>query len=231
MEQGADMQQRAIIFDMDGTIVDTNALWDTATAQLMVNRGVRLSAEEQAILSERIHGLATHEACRIIKEMGNLQVPLEELIREKRSIAHSLYGAGNIPLTFIPGFPEFHAQVAAQLIKTGVATNADEDILQKTNLHMGLSKFFGEHLYSMARVNNRCKPHPDIYLHVADKLETDPQYCIAVEDSAHGVAAAKAAGMFCIGIMTSTDRSQVKKADLIVESYQEIKLDELWSPR
>ena len=79
----------------------------------------------------------------------------------------------------------------------------------------------------MDHVNRAYKPKPDVYLHAAKMLETDPCDCIAIEDSPSGIKAAKAAGMFCIGINTGKNRDNLKEADLIVECYSEIDIENL----
>lgn len=217
----------AIIFDMDGTIVQTENLWREASALLLSKSTLEITPEMRQELYDRSHGLAMRETCMLIKEYGQLSESIEELIVEKKRIANSLYAQG---ITFVPGFPEFHKQVSQANLKSGVATNADEHTLHTTNHVMNLSQFFGEHLYSIASVNNRCKPHPDIYLYAADKLQVDPRQCMAVEDSAHGITAAKAAGMWCIGINTSGDLNQLKDADIIISSYNAIDLAALRKP-
>ena len=93
--------------------------------------------------------------------------------------------------------------------------------------HVPLAHFFSEHIYSIDQVEKVAKPHPAIYLHAATKLETDPAHCIAIEDSAHGIAAAKAAGMFCIGINTGRDRHAIAQADLIIECYSDLDIKTL----
>jgi HAD superfamily hydrolase (TIGR01509 family) len=217
------MKPKAIIFDMDGTIVDTEKIWQSATNRLLANNGIILSPEAHAELEHQFHGLAIHETCQLIKKVGNLDVSVELLILEKRTIVEQLYRAGE-GICLIPGFAEFHASAKQYNLKTGVATNADETTLKTTNELVDLSQFFGEHLYSIACVNNRHKPHPDIYLHAAEKLGVQPHECIAIEDSAHGICAAQAAGMMCIGINTHRNHRQVKDADIIVDTYDAIPL-------
>ena len=214
----------AIIFDMDGTIVQTENIWREASERLLSKSTLEIAPEKRQELYDRSHGLAMKETCLLIKEYGQLHESIDELIIEKKRIAQELYDRG---ISFIPGFPEFHQHISAANLKSGVATNADEHTLNTTNRVMNLSQFFGEHLYSIASVNNRCKPHPDIYLYVADKLQVNPRDCMAVEDSAHGIAAAKAAGMWCIGINTSNDLNQLREADVIISSYHGINLNTL----
>lgn len=214
----------AVIFDMDGTIVQTETIWRSASLALLSKSATPLSPENLQEFCDRSHGLAMRETCTLIKEYGKLQESIEELMVEKKATARALYAQG---ISFIDGFPEFHKKISALNIKSGVATNADQYTLNTTNTTMNLAQFFGEHLYSIAAVDNRCKPHPDIYLYVADKLNTKPEYCIAIEDSAHGVTSAKAAGMFCIGINTNGDLNQLRNADIIVNNYESIDLSAL----
>ncbi len=209
---------------MDGTIVDTEKIWAEANRVLIESKDVKYTPEIKKELSSRIHGLALRQSCQIIKDLLNLKQPLEELIKEKSHIAHELYKKG---VVFIDGFVEFHGQVVKHQLKSGIATNADEQTLQYTAQALNLHNFFGQHMYSIAQVGYVCKPDPAIYLHAANQLKVKPELCIAIEDSAHGIAAAQRAGMYCIGINTSRNLEQVKKSNLIVDSYQEIDFNKL----
>jgi HAD superfamily hydrolase (TIGR01509 family) len=219
------MNYKAIIFDMDGTIVDTDSIWDQATKRLIESKGVQLTPALTQELHHKIKGLSTHLSCQVIKDMTCIEDPVENLIREKGRIAHELYKQG---IKFIPGFEEFHKKVLLKNLKTGVATNADDLTLKTTDEVLQLRRFFGEHLYNISCVGMVCKPDPALYIHAALKLEVDPRDCIAIEDSPHGIRAAKRAGMKCIGINTGKDRSVLHEADLIVEGYDEIDLG-IWS--
>lgn len=218
------MKFKAIIFDMDGTIIDTSSIWRQATIDLVNSKGGISCPDTFARLEEKFHGLALRETCTIIKETMNLEDEVRHLIDQKLKIARELHKKH---LKFIEGFQDFHKKVVAKGLKHGIATNADDSTLALSCEILLLNNFFGEHVYGISYVDNICKPHPAIYLYVANKLGVNPSECIAIEDSAHGIKSAQAAGMFCIGLNTLKNYNQVKEADLIVESYYDIDLDKI----
>ena len=130
-------------------------------------------------------------------------------------------------MRFIPGFVQFHQQLAPHNLKSGIATNASKETAELTDKILNLRQFFGEHIYNVSHVNFANKPDPALYLHAAQKLCVDPLECIAIEDSTHGVTAAKGAGMYCIGINTARNHQALQQADIIVDHYNQIDLPKL----
>ena len=210
---------RAIIFDMDGTIVDTNTIWDMATQKLLIGKGVNYTPELHISIREMLAGGAggLRHGCALLKQMFDLSETPEQLAQEKKAHAHALYADG---VTFIAGFPEFHAKIAH--LPNSIATNADDATLMITKKALNLEKYFGQHIYGIAQVNHVGKPDPAIYLHAARQLGQNPAECVALEDSATGIKSAKAAGMYCIGINSHGHRASLKDADIIVDTYAEI---------
>lgn len=223
LEKGRSMKKsipcKAIIFDMDGTIVDTNAMWDYATEKLLISKGVNYLPQVRRTVSELLAGGAggLRHGCALLKQMFDLSDTPEQLAREKKAYAHELYHNG---INFIKGFPEFHAKVAH--MPTGIATNADDHTLDLACKALNLDQFFGEHMYGISQVSYIGKPDPAIYLHTASKLNRKPSDCVVFEDSATGIRAAQAAGMFCVGINSHGDRDLVSLADIVVDSYDEV---------
>lgn len=219
------MKYTTIIFDMDGTIIETDHIWKQATRELITRRGIHLSDEKFAKLNYELHGLALHKSCQLIKNVCNLPDNVEILIQEKGSRAYELY-AHNI--RFIKGFLEFYKKLQSQGIKSAIATNATQDIVDIADKKLSLKKLFSNHVYHMNHVNHQGKPNPAVFLHAAQQLKSDPQQCIVIEDSSPGIQGAKNAGMYCIAINTSGKKEKLQEADLVIESYHDLNLANLF---
>lgn len=218
------MRYKAIIFDMDGTIVHTEHLWEQATCKLFENRGHQLTQMQKEILTDQLIGAGLPHACQIIKDMLGTPDSIEIIMNEKLALADQLYEQG---ISFVDGFIEFHQKVVAIPLQVGVATNATIHTVQRTECSLNLSAYFGSHVYTINHVQNRGKPNPAIYLYAAAQLGIAPEHCIAIEDSAHGIMAAKAAGMLSIGINTSKKLEQIKDAHIRVDRYDQIELEKI----
>jgi len=215
------MKFKSVIFDLDGTIIDTNHIWGKATSDLITSRGVTLTPEIKAELAKELKGIAIHNSCAIIKNKFELDHPLEELITEKKKRANDEYLKG---LRFIAGFEDFFKRVKDHNLHVGVATNAENHTLATAIEQLNLRNLFGNHIYNFTYVNNVGKPAPDVYLYTAKQLGIDPADCIVVEDAPHGIEAANAAGMFCIGINSAGNRDELKEAKFVIDHYDEIDL-------
>ena len=209
---------------MDGTIIDTEHIWLQATQDLITSRGVDYKSGDQCPLTKQLRGLALYESCQIIKDTFAFKDSVTDLVQEKSKNAISLYQKS---VKFIDGFLDFHQRVIQKNLKNGIATNADDATVAITNKSLNLEKLFGQHIYGISKVNNLCKPNPAIYLYAACQLGIDPEDCIAIEDSEHGIRAAKSAGMFCIGINSSNNRNYIKESDYIIDTYQELDLEKI----
>ncbi len=95
----------------------------------------------------------------------------------------------------------------------------DTGLLTRVDRRLGLSKLFDGRIYTLADVNFRSKPNPDIFLYAAQRLKSKPENCLVIEDAPYGIRAAKRAGMQCLAITTTYPEEKLQEADIIIDNY------------
>lgn len=209
---------KAIIFDMDGTIVKTEHIWENVTLDTLKYCGVKeLTPEQQAII-QSMSGIGLNQSSLLLKKTFDLPHTQEEIIEKKVALAQEYFEK---QLEFIEGFAEFHAKLQLNSIPTSIATNADAKSLQRIAQKLNLASFFGKNMYCVADVNFVPKPDPAIFLHSASKMGVKPQDCIVFEDSIFGFNAAQAAGMKCIGIKNELNAKHLDKVYEAIDNYHQ----------
>ncbi len=211
------MKWKAIIFDMDGVVLDSERLYDIADEEFFRRRSALFEKDRIVPL---IAGKSLIDSTAMIKEMYGFGGDISALTDERRQLVRQTYGDA---LEFIDGFSEFHRRAIGRGITTCIATASDDTLIALADQKLGLSKIFGEgKIFKISDVGNKSKPDPAIFLYAAEKLGAVPEECIVIEDAPHGVAAAKNAGMYCIALTTTRPREELMKADTIADSYADI---------
>ena len=209
---------KAIIFDMDGTIIKTDHVWEDVTTKILQKIGVfEIPAEKQAFY-DSLTGMGLRDASTALKREFNLLESVDEIIAQKIAIANSHFVN---KVEYIEGFELFHQKLQKNLIPTSIATNAHPINLHEIVKTMKFEQFFGTNIYSMADVNFKAKPDPALFLFTANMLGAKPEECVVFEDSIHGFNAAQAAGMKCIAVKNKKNELLLHKVNHAIDSYHE----------
>jgi len=154
-----------------------------------------------------------------------------DLAEEEKEIEQKLVKASNVlyqeKINFLDGFTNFHNHLKDKNIKNCIASNAYDETMKIISKKLNFSSFFGHHVYTISSVDNKPKPHPDIFLHAAKQLDVPKENCVVFEDAAEGILAAKRAGIKCVGIDNKTNSSHIKDADLIIDGYQDLTIEKI----
>ena len=210
------MIRKAIIFDMDGVVINSEPLYHLADVDFLEKKGITYNRES---IANTLLGKSLWDTTQILKDTHGIAGAIQDLMEERLYLVEGLYQSS---LTYIAGFLETHQYLAERRIKTCIATASHNRLLDVANKKLGLSNIFGQYIFKISDVGNKSKPDPAIFLYAADKLETSPEECCVIEDSPNGIMAAKNAGMYCIGITTSRTHEDLDDADVIVSSHNEI---------
>lgn len=185
----ADMQSpAAVIFDCDGVLVDSEILAIEVEIALLAEYGLTYAPADY---HNRFLGLndAAYQAALDIDARERTGRPLADDFLHRAQIQR--WDACQTRLVEVPGCA---VAVSTLTLPKAVASSSGADFLREKLRLTGLLGAFDPHVYS-ADLVERAKPHPDIFLHAAERLDADPARCLAIEDSVNGVRAALAAGM------------------------------------
>ena len=180
----------AVVFDLDGVIVDSEHVWDDVRQRLAEERGGRW--HDQA--SRDMMGMSSPEWSRYMHDVIGLSEPPEEINTEVVRRLEALYRE-EIPL--LPGAVATVRLLAARW-PLGLASSSNRELIDLVLETSGLAPYFTATVSSEEVA--RGKPAPDVYLEAAGRLGVDPRRCAAVEDSENGIRSAKDAGMRVIAI-------------------------------
>jgi HAD superfamily hydrolase (TIGR01509 family) len=206
---------QAVVFDMDGTLIDSEPIWRMAEVSVFNAIGVPLTEEEcsqtvgvridkvveywfqrrpwQGVSLPEVETRIVNEVAQIFREKGEAKPDAIRCIQELNALG--------IPLAVASASP-------ARLIQSNIESLGVVDAFKV--IHSAEDEVAG-------------KPHPAVYLSTVRKLGVDPKDCVAFEDSLHGIDAARAAGLFCIAIKedATSFTEASRRADSAVESFSE----------
>jgi HAD superfamily hydrolase (TIGR01509 family) len=180
----------AVIYDLDGVLLDSEQVWDEAREQLAKERGGRWHGNAQRDMM----GMSSLEWSRYMHDVIGLPEPPEEISREVVERMAKLYRE-HLPV--IPGAREAVERLAARW-PLGLASSSNRELIDLALELLGVQHLFKATVSS--EEVTRGKPAPDVYLEAARRLGGEPTHAAAIEDSENGIRAAKAAGMRVIAI-------------------------------
>lgn len=190
-----------VIFDCDGVLIDSETLSQEIMADLTTGWGHPCSVEDARHL---YMGHTMTECHRILQEDLKTRVPDNFLEIYNREISKRF----QTDLKPIPGIVDVLKDCP---FPKCVASNGSLKKMQMTLPLTGLDVFFRDQVFSAEQVA-KPKPHPDLFLFAAKQMQAHPKNCLVIEDSKHGIAAAKKAGMWCFGFSDLNDETLLKKA-------------------
>ena len=200
---------KAVLFDMDGVLSDSEPHHIRAFKELYKRHGVNLSKKDTSDIFGKLDEDIIRDLCRKKK----IKCDVKKWYWEKRKIVVSY-----LKKLRIPSFPDAIALVkrVSKNYKIGIGTSSSHEEIDIVLKRLGIKRYFD---VIMGREDVRFhKPHPELYLKLARKLKVKPSECVVIEDSIYGVEAAKRAGMKCIAVLNSFPASKLRKADPIVRS-------------
>lgn len=204
----------ALIFDLDGVVVDSMPLHSLAWQLYLEQLGV-----SRQDVATQMHGRRNDE---IVREFLGPDVPAEVIFEHgaaKERLFREMMGA-KLTATMVPGIAEFLSRT--ENVPVALATNAEPANVSFVLDGIGLRRWFRA-VVDGSQVQ-RAKPAPDVYLAAAERLGIAPPNCIVFEDSPVGISAARAAGMRVVGILTHAE--SLDSVDLAVPDFLDPKLDE-----
>ena len=205
----------AVVFDLDGVLLDSEEIWDRAREELARERGGRWHDGAQRDMM----GMSSTEWSRYMSDVIGLPEPPEEINREVVSRLTELYRE---ELPTIPGAREAVERLASRW-PLGVASSSNRELIDLVLELLGVAHLFTATVSSEEVA--RGKPAPDVYLEAARRLGVDPSRTAAVEDSQNGILSAKAAGMRVIAIPNAhfpPDEDALAAAGVVLDSLAEL---------
>jgi HAD superfamily hydrolase (TIGR01509 family) len=207
---------RAVLFDMDGVIFDTERLYFSVEKELLARRGRLLSLD----LAQRIMGMPGNPAMDLLRRECGLPDTADELVHECEELFRAKLENG---LRLMAGVGELLERVERAGLAKAVATSTRRPLAERMLGQFALSSRFAFVLTGDDVAHG--KPHPEIYQLACDRLGAAPREALVIEDSLNGTLAAKSAGCICVAVPHPLSRSVgFTHVDLVADSLLDDRL-------
>ncbi|MGE0606708.1 MAG: HAD family hydrolase [Pirellulales bacterium] len=207
---------RAVVFDMDGLMFNTEALHTDVGSELLQRRGYIFDAE----LKNAMMGRPGRVALKVMIDRHGLLETAEELMAESELIFEEILASR---LEMMPGLTELLAALESAGLPKAVATSSGIGFVRNVMSRFQLEPRFQFILTAEDVVEG--KPHPEIYLKAAARLGLDPADVLVLEDSHNGCTAAAAAGMFTVAVPGEPSRHHdFSRASLVIDTLRDPRL-------
>ena len=205
----------AVIFDLDGSLVDSMWMWKAIDIEYLKNFGI----EPPEDLQKQIGGRSFFETAVFFKDKFGLEDSIEKIGDDWNRMAWDKY-TNEVPLK--EGVAEFLSACEDRGIKLGIASSNSTELIEQVLFSHNIRKRFSS-VKSGTEIQ-KGKPAPDVYLAVADELQVSPEKCLVFEDLVDGIKAGKNAGMTVVAVSDDYSRhsDDVKRslADYYIEDYR-----------
>ena len=210
---------RAVIFDMDGVLTDSEPLINAAAIAMFKEKGLAVQPEDF------LPFVGTGEERYVAGVAEKYDFPLDPPAAKRRT--YEIY-LDLVPsqLGAFPGVLELVNACRSAGLLVAVASSADEIKVSANLEKIGLPIKFWDMVITGEAVKNK-KPAPDIFLTAAERLAVNPSACVVVEDAVNGIQAAKAAGMRCVAVAQSFPPDRLHEADVTRNRIGDITLSDL----
>ena len=219
MTQSDTRQQFAVIFDMDGVIVDSNPAHKIALKVFCKQHGYDLSDQE---MIAKIYGRTNKDWIANLFGDNLTWEEQRKFAAEKEQLFREIYAEDIQPVN---GLIDFLNELKENDIARAIATSAPRSNVDFTIEKTGIESFF-DIILDESHVTAG-KPEPEVYLKTAEALHLDPSNCIVIEDSLSGVEAAKRAGCKVIGITTTHTENEFKGVDLVIDDFTNLSITQM----
>lgn len=212
---------KGVIFDLDGTLIDSMWMWKEIDREYLSGYGISLPEDYQKC----IEGMSFHEVAVYTKERFGIPDTLDGIKDTWNRMSEEFYRT-RVPEK--PGVLAFLRFLKKQGIRCGIATSNSRKLSESVLRARGLDGFFDVHLTGCEVAHG--KPYPDIYLEVAGRLMLSPGQCLVFEDVEAGIAAGKAAGMKVCAVYDAYSLASPEllktMADYYIDSFEDFVYEE-----
>ena len=209
---------KAVLFDLDGVVIDSEPLYATAEKKLFHEYGISIPEDDWKLFRGSTEG----EFYQLAIDRYHIREDKEILMDTGRKLVRQQF---NDKLSFMPGFQSLMNRIISFGLKTGLVTSSPGPMFDLVNHLLQVEQYFQEIIYGgMTRYS---KPHPEPYLHMMDLLKVVPDECVILEDSVHGLNAAVASGAHVIALTGSVNPEDMPQYDVLVTHLDQISIDML----